>query len=346
MWQCAYAFRDDVEQMDDTSNDAGVSGTKFHTLATAHIDGVTDDPLAGDDSDTAKRARAIYVRWLPWWQSFSAGLTWRSEVPFALSLTTGEARILKSHGQRDYSDARPGEIVGTADAIAVDGETIHIGDFKTGRPEYVEPATHNKQLRTLGLAAARIYNATRIRPFLVFASDDAEPYADEGKLDILDLDFFEDDLRARIASIPNSKPTPGNACRFCRSRHVCPAVTAATRDVANDTASSALAIVAKGGALTPDVIGHAYDQIGLVEEAVKLVKDRIRAEVERAGTIPLADGRKLKLIDVARETLSAASIKRALPKEQSDLVLAQLREAGAIESGSSKQLRAVGKAAR
>jgi hypothetical protein len=224
LFQCAWQFRPDVERLPDVTNAAAATGTYVHALIDAHLNGVCDavpiTPLAD-----VERGERILDRFREWWDLGHHGdLPWATEVPYAISLTTGEGRVLPSDGQRDYSAASADEVPGTADLVAVDDETVFVDDIKTTlRPEFTTEAPKNKQLLTLGLAASRAHGRPRVVAGLLFANE-FEVRRERAEFDVLDLDRHERALRARVASIPNSEPTPGNHCRFCLARIGCPSV--------------------------------------------------------------------------------------------------------------------------
>ncbi len=229
LWACAYQFRPGLAMLRDEPSVGGLTGTLFHSMAEAHNDGrdVTELSLPGADETRAQR---MFEQFAPWWSTYRHGTEWISEMPFAYSLTTGEGRRLPPMGQRNYSEAKPDEIPGTADAVALEQDRVVVVDYKTGSARYVTPANKSKQLLTLALAATRSYGVDRATVVIVTVSDLAPPNADEHEVDALDLDMFEDELRAKVAGIPTSAPVAGEHCRFCRHRHECPAAPAKYRN--------------------------------------------------------------------------------------------------------------------
>lgn len=222
LWSCAYQFRDGLDLLPDDTNEAALTGTLVHKMIECYLDGVCDEPIVAGAN--AERARRIFARWRDWWESGEhQGLPWQTEVPYAISLRTGEGRRLPSDGQRDYSQAKRDEIPGTGDLVALTDDAVVVWDVKTtSRPEYTTEAKRNKQLLTLGLAASRAHGRDKARVGLNFANE-FDTRLESAEFDALDLDLFEEDLRAKVASIPTSEPTPGPHCRFCRHRHACKA---------------------------------------------------------------------------------------------------------------------------
>lgn len=227
-FDCAYQFRDDVERLPDTTNEASATGVLTHAMIEAHLNGVCDEPVVA--LANVDRARVIFARWVEWWDERpESRLSWQTEVPYAISLTTGAARVLPSEGQRDYSAATPDEVPGTIDLLAFDGDVAFVWDVKTTkRPEFTTEAPLNSQLLTLSLAVHRAHDVAEVQAGLLFANEYTarlEPAA----FDALTLDMFEDELRRKVASIPTSSPNPGKHCRFCPARIACPEVPKAFR---------------------------------------------------------------------------------------------------------------------
>ncbi len=210
LFACSVPFRPDVVSIPDEPNEAAQVGTEFHAMVEAYVmHGVV--PTEG-----SARALRIFERFEAWWVASGSGsFRWRCEVPYAISLTTGRGRILPSNGQRDYSHATPDEVPGTVDLVALEPDVVIVWDIKTTlRPEYTDEPAINKQLLTLGLAVARAHNRDRAIGGLLFANE-FDCRLESASFDALDLDLFEDKLRARALAIPTSDPTPGRHCKFC-----------------------------------------------------------------------------------------------------------------------------------
>lgn len=336
---CAWPFRPDVDlPPEGPPHPSALTGRAFASLRANYIDPTraVDLPAGADEP----RARRLFEVWRAWWETYRGVATWETEVPLAINLATGEARRLPSTGQRDYSAALSTEVVGTADVLGRDHEGVVVLDDKTGSPEYVDPVGRNWQLRMLALAAARASGVDHAQVGLVFVGDDAVTY-DSAELDAMDLDAIETDLRALVARIPGAEPTPGEHCRFCPARAVCPAFSAAVAEVA-DTAPAALATIARSnGALTSAQVAAAWPQFRLVEAGLDQIKAAIRAYVAEHGDVPLASGKRLRLVESARSTISGKSIRDALGPGPGGEVIAMLEARGAVTTSTSVSLREV-----
>jgi hypothetical protein len=211
---CPASIRSGLVLVDDEAGAAADTGTAFHMLAEAHIDGVCIEPVFPPKAD-AVRAHRMYARWAPWWEATHGAHPWRSELALAISIETGAARVLTTRGHRDYSDARDDEVVGTVDAIAVLDDRILLRDWKTGNPRAVTSAAKNGQLRLLALAAARAFDRDLVEVAPVFVSDLADPWEEPATLDLLDLDLFEDELHEAVGLREIEPPRGGLHCKYC-----------------------------------------------------------------------------------------------------------------------------------
>jgi hypothetical protein len=211
---CPASICPGIELVEDESGVAADTGTAFHLLAEAHIDGVCDEPKFPPKAD-AVRAYRMYERWSPWWDAKHGAHSWITEMPLAYSVRTGRARVLVSRGHRDYSDAQFDEVVGTVDALAVLPDRILLRDWKTGNPRYVTDAARNGQLRLLALAASRAFERDLVEVAPVFVSDLAEPWETPAILDVLDLDLFEEELIYAVELRHTAPPVSGKHCTYC-----------------------------------------------------------------------------------------------------------------------------------
>jgi hypothetical protein len=223
LMKCSWQFRPGLDLLADETNEAAATGTYVHALIEAMLNGVCD-PVPVPEKANEKRGLAIFDKFSQWWPANNQGLDWQTEVPYALSLTTGAGRVLPSKGQRDYSAAMPDEIPGTIDLFALTPRAVVVWDIKTTlRPEYTDAADVNHQLKTLGLAAARAHGREVVEAALLFANE-FDTRLESATFDALDLDIHESELRLAHAGIATSEPRPGPHCRFCVARRACPSV--------------------------------------------------------------------------------------------------------------------------
>lgn len=184
---------------------------------------------AADGNDAhARLAEMVRTCTLPT-ELATYGGGYRAEVAYAYSPATDSARELVSNGPRDYSDAKPGEICGTVDAIGA----AHVVDWKTGFFPAAK-AAENAQLAIFALIANRIEGHDDVLCELVYVKPKTLElrYVDGASIDIFAIDALASSLKelpARIAEqremVTLGKKTElAPADRRCR---YCPAVTCA-----------------------------------------------------------------------------------------------------------------------
>lgn len=342
--ECTHPFREGTATSDDPGV-AALTGTAFHALVHAELAGLpAPDPMPGADDEAA---RAMFEAWKAWWPTFRGSLWWHAETPVAFDLDTGAGRFLPASGHRDYSAARRSEIPGTADAIAYEPahDTLHVLDWKTGHPDYLDPADDSKQLVALALALARNPELDPVRVVFVYMVHVAPEgvRVDRAALEDLDLDAAEADLRDVVAGIADERaPRPGPHCRYCPARAGCPETERSLVPFVEETPASAIASILRGDELTVDRIALAHRALPMIEELAKKARERIKAHARQlGGRIPLGNGKALKLISMRREGLSKDSINEALGEAEAHAVLERLRAAGAFTHSTYDQLREV-----
>lgn len=195
------------------------TGTALHSMVESMITGRAVHIPGGADKT---RAMAMMQAFAEWWATFHRGLTWSSETAYAFDVETGAVRLLPSKSHRDYSDLRASEIPGTDDLSVIDGDEAIVVDLKTGRPENVDRADVNDQLRFLALCRSRISPVSRVRVVLAFVQP-THVWTDEATFDLFDLSDYEESLRKTARSISGwSPPQPGKPCSRCSAVSVCP----------------------------------------------------------------------------------------------------------------------------
>jgi len=119
---------------------------------------------------------------------------------------------------------------GTADAVLVDGNHLHVCDLKTGRVP-VE-AENNKQLMTYALGAMRQFNAPLD---IICTMHIFQPRAGHSKWTVNGIDLINHghDLRnaAALALTPDAPTNPSpDACKYCKAKPICPAMRQKVQD--------------------------------------------------------------------------------------------------------------------
>jgi hypothetical protein len=160
-------------------------------------------------------------------QSTQATLSRTRLVPSITRHTSdGEARgaiVDGSYPEYDIISSALGWI-GRADLVTIEGQDVHILDYKTGAPS----DHHADQLRTYALLWFRRDGADRSRPratrlTLSYPSHDADmPAPSDAELAEFERDLLarSADLRSQVEHDRPARPSPENCC-FCSVRHLC-----------------------------------------------------------------------------------------------------------------------------
>jgi hypothetical protein len=150
---------------------------------------------------------------------------------------------------------------------------------------------------------------------------------------------FAEDLRSaeRRAETNGLAMRVGAECKYCPARTSCPAY--AGLDVVE--ANTVLAKVSGTDLLALDISpGEMHLFIQRLERLIEQAKTRIRAEVLSGVVVERPDGKTLVPNQVSKESISKASILRALGPERGQALLDELREAGALTQISYTEVRA------
>jgi hypothetical protein len=212
---CGWWARDDASYPSEGPSEFAALGTEVHEAIASTVRRLTLPALSGP-------AAAHHRAWFfSWWRP-RQGQGWRAEIAYALNVVTGEARELELDGARRYPRLGAGWICGTADAVRLDGDTVEIVDWKTGR--HPPHARGNGQLYSLALAAATVYRRTRARVSIVSVTSTG-CVADAHELDAFDLGAWREDLARAHAHVPRADPEPGPHCDtlYCPARLGCTA---------------------------------------------------------------------------------------------------------------------------
>lgn len=281
---CGYSFRPDVETPPDPPRAASTRGVLFGAITERAINGSAAEPPGLDTlpPDEARRLEAMAghaVRWLDEHKK----LGWRAEQAFAWEPSTDVGRELPRKTHRDYSDATATELCGTADIVAIDGESVIVLDWKTtsdGAPE----VDARDQLEGLALMAARAwgYDSARIVTLKV-TEHGVEPIEHE-PLDVFGLAEVADRIRTDLARVATAEPVDGEWCRgrYCKALAACPKTTAIVEQII-----PADALARKEWRFTPQIESpdHLERLLAMLPIATELI-DRVK----RATVAYVADG--------------------------------------------------------
>jgi len=123
---------------------------------------------------------------------------------------------------------------GTADAVLVDGDHLHVVDLKTGR--VAVDATDNKQLLTYALGAMRQLKAPSSIECTMHIF---QPRTGHSKWTVTGQDLVEHGERLKAAAelaLTGDAPTnpSPDACRYCKAKTICPSMREKVQEVARN----------------------------------------------------------------------------------------------------------------
>ena len=248
-----------------------------------------------------------------------------SEVAFAYNPQTGKARILKTTGPRDYSQATPDEFTGTADMAGSFGKQGAVMDWKTGQRRFVTPCAKNGQMRFLALCTALVYDCDEVDASLAFVDEDGMVLLDPARFDAFDLAEIRDELAAldKVLRSGTAEPNPGQHCRFCPASCVCPVTMQALAEVAPIPPPEPFRVVADVALIAgPEHAAWLLGRARMVEDALGPVMGALKAWADANGGIQSGSGVWCrKDVTTPRITLNpaaTAALREILPGAVSD----------------------------
>ena len=188
---------------------------------------------------------------------------------------------------------------GTADAVLVDGNHLHVVDAKFGRVPV--SAENNKQLLTYALGVMRQFNAPAD---IICTMHIFQPRAGHSKWTVSGVDLIKHghDLRkaAELALSPDAPTNPSpEACKYCRAKTICPSMRQKVQD-------SARKDFAPDTTITPEMLDLAHLAADWSEAVISAAKQQLTDGVTINGW-NLKPGRKTRFWK--SEALAAAALK-------------------------------------
>lgn len=188
---------------------------------------------------------------------------------------------------------------GTADAVLVDGDHLHVIDLKTGRVE-VE-AKDNKQLLTYALGVMRQLNAPATIQCTMHIF---QPKVGHSNCTVSGTDLIEHGhspkAAAELALTDDAPTNPSpDACKYCKAKTICPAL----RQVAQDNARADFASTT---VITPEMLDLATLAADWSDAVIATAKKYL-LDGETISGWNLKPGRKMKFW--TSEALAAAALK-------------------------------------
>lgn len=349
--------------------EAAKYGIAFHEAMAAMLSGGTadipavagkydlSDHIADELTGNVHESFRTLQKWLsgvnPYKIDFSSW-TKLVEQPIALYPNSISRKIPGPDEDHVYPDLELEEIAGTADLIVLPdkkGEPILVLDHKTGASEDYSRPWALPQLKTLGIAAARLTRpqTDKIIVAVLHAPRRGLPkvYAEDTTL--WHLGAHERQLARSLDLVNTGYLRPGRWCDKCPGRSVCPAyggqLTEAGASVlrglvaaGNPTAAIISANDGQSNLPRERKLGLLLEVVQQAEKMATQARLQIKAEMKRDGIFPETSGGYVTLRTHERESVSKSSIMDAYGKLEGERVLAKLREDGAVKKTTVEQM--------
>ena len=218
---CVYPWVSDLA-WDDSPGWAARTGTAVHSacelqLVKGHVDEMdwADIVLANRLSQKQlAKAHVMHAHYSAWLLE-QPSMDWMAETKWAYDPIAGTSRTLPKSSHRDYSQAKPHEIVGTSDIHSFTG----VDDIKTGwAPKLPQDSD---QMAVLGLAHSQCFEMKE-STVRIIKIDDRGVYVMSHTLDANALDQTAEMLYNIHTSIQlEAGPSPGLHCKYCPVRASC-----------------------------------------------------------------------------------------------------------------------------
>lgn len=343
--QCARPFALDVEQDEREVGEAATYGSAIHECVAAMIL-KGEDTLPNNGKDIARvwdvenhlemlshaqRTYKALIRWAAKEKLKIVGVEQSTALDLRRGLMKATRLIQLDLNEHKYKGLNPGEIAGTYDILLEDGKQNSVVlDIKTGNTGEFHKPEALPQMLTLAL----MEGANRVA--ILHSVKDAPPIVYEGDISIAAETAHLDNLRAQMARIGDGSLRPGPECTYCPAKSTCPSQDGEMLVHAASLVRSA------GEVLSKDTVSRGQLHMFLQEfdRLAKRARGLLRDEVRAGAIIQRPDGKVLALSKVKVESLSKASIERALGKEKGTAMVEQLRKLGCVDTREDERLTA------
>ena len=187
---------------------------------------------------------------------------------------------------------------GTADAVLVEGDHLHVVDLKTGR--VLVEAEDNKQLMTYALGVMRMLNAPASIQCTMHIF---QPRAGHSKWTVSGTDLIShghDLLAAANLALTDDAPTnpSTNACKYCKAKPICPSMRQKVQDNARKEFADLVKQADKDETVqVPPVSGEEIEMAQLAAMWSEAVLESAKRQITSGSPIQgwvLRPGRKTK----------------------------------------------------
>ena len=261
----------------NTSSSFAIEGTTAHDLGELVL--TTNDSVLDtfDDQEMAEYVRIYtdYVR----------------SLCMASDMVLIEERV-------DYS-AWVSEGFGTADAIVLNGDTLHVVDLKYGMGVQVF-AENNPQGMLYALGAyAQVKSTKSVKKVVITIVQPRLDHISEWEISICDLLRWAEwvSQRAALTQSDNAVRTPGEKqCRFCKAKPHCAALLKHTEDILL-TDFENIEDLQRYETLTDTQISKVLDAKSLIEGWISSISEHVKGKLESGHEFPgykLVEGRSIR----------------------------------------------------
>jgi Protein of unknown function (DUF2800) len=195
---------------------------------------------------------------------------------------------------------------GTADAVVIQGRTMHICDLKYGMGVRVL-AEHNEQLQMYALAALHQYDS--LGDFDTVVLHIIQPrldHYDSWEVSVSDLLEFAEDIKLAAQWVAEAKVkleekhfvVGDKQCKFCPAKASCPALAQYVFNTVRDDftdLTQPITDLNENREMDNQSLGHVMAAIPMVEEFCKAIRARVERELFDGKDVPgfkLVEGRR------------------------------------------------------
>ena len=215
--KCQWPYREDVPKVPFRSNKYADIGNAFANFVATWING-------GVPIDTMEEAEPYIATWRKWFGDEPYGL---AETAIAISVSTGKCRALGQDINREYDKygATPDDICGSLDHEFLDGNTLFVQDWKTGRQANLT-VYKNPQVRLYAAARGLMLGVEHAGYRVVVIGRDEVEAPEWDFMDHKEMLCVVADAcnLAREIELFAPEPKPGPHCTYCDHAAICPAV--------------------------------------------------------------------------------------------------------------------------
>ena len=243
-----------------------------------------------------------------------------AELALAWSPTTGKVRELARGGTATREQiralAKPDEMVGIIDWLALTDAAVVVFDWKTGWTP-VESATTNVQVGTYAFMAAKLFGRGEA-DVAIARLNEGKTWTDQAHLDELDLDALEARVRAHLIRVEQLRRTPaipepfeGSHCQWCPAYRFCPAKTALALSVLSNGEKPAPLLATQALPLDEEAVAQLWPRVERATELLEKLRQQL-SDYAAHHPVKLANGKVLAAQEHERESINAEAAEGVL----------------------------------